>query len=89
MRFAAGRRGRECGHLRPHLPFGSAVETLKQLWEVANGPECRFGILFLPSLSSAQDMTTKTEAGVFLRTYILKKLFKDVAILNYDEYKYI
>ena len=63
---------------------------LKQLWEVANGPKRRFGILFLPSPSSAQDLTTKTEAGVFLRTYILKKLlFKDVAILNYDDYKYI
>lgn len=89
MRFAAGRGGQQCRRLRPCLSFGRAIETLQQLWEVANGPKRSFGIL-LPSPSSAQDLTTKIEVGIFLRTYIFKKLlFKDVAILNYDEYKYI
>lgn len=89
MRFAAGRGGQQCRRLRPRLSFGRAIETLQQLWEVANGPKHSFGIL-LPSPSSAQDLTTKIEVGIFLRTYIFKKLlFKDVAILNYDEYKYI
>lgn len=85
MRFAAGRRGQQCGCPRPHLPFGSGVGTVKELWEVANGPKRSFGILSLPSPSAAHDLKIKTEAGVFLRTHIFKKLlFNDVAILNKD-----